>query len=131
MDTEIEIDAPSTLGIQLPIILLALAAAGFLAAQIGALNRGGKTIRWQLDSMDKQIANLKVGKSQYDDLVAKRVDLLKQSEAVQSQYSALLNDVMDLAKSDPDVKKLVEKWGVQRQTPPPQSAAPAPAAPAK
>ena len=113
-----EIDTPSSMNFHLPITLLAVAAAVFLGAQIGAVNRGAKTIKWQLASMDKQITNLKDAKKQLDELIAKRGDLVKQSSAVQAQYTALLNEVMDLSKTDADAKKIVEKWGIQRQVPP-------------
>ncbi len=113
-----EIDTPSSMNFHLPITLLALAAAVFFGAQIGAVNRGAKTIKWQLENMDKQIANLKDAKKQHDELITKRGDLVKQSSAVQAQYTSLLNDVMDLAKTDADAKKIVEKWGIQRQAPP-------------
>ncbi len=106
------------MNIHLPITLLALAAAVFFGAQIGAVNRGGTTIKWQLANMDKQITNLKEAKKQYDDLITKRADLVKQSTAVQAQYTSLLTDVLDLAKTDDDAKKIVEKWGIQRPVPP-------------
>ncbi len=121
MEPELEPEAPSSLGIHLPITLLALAASIFLGAQIGAIKRGTKTLNWQLGNIDKQLVNLADVKKQTDELVAKRGDLEKQTGAVQAQYTSLLTDVVELAKTDADAKKIVEKWGIQRQTPPAES----------
>src|SRR4051812_43414802 len=101
----------SSFNVQLPVTLLALAAAVFLGAQIGAVNRSGSTMRWQLTNFDTQITNLKDAKKQFAEAIVKREDQVKQSGQVQAQYTALLNEVLDLSKVDEDAKKLVQKWG--------------------
>lgn len=110
--------ASPAISIHVPLMLVALSIAVFLAAQIGAVNRSGKTMEWQLGNLDKQIENLKEAKKQLAELITQRDDLVKQSAQVQQQYTSLLNDVLDLAKDDGDAKKVVEKWGIQRQQPP-------------
>ena len=118
-------EAPPFLNLHLPVALLALSVAIFFGAQLATVNRSGKTMRWQLNNLDKQNANLKEAQKQFADLLRKREELVKQSSQVQQQYTALLNDVLDLAKDDADAKTVVEKWGIQRQTPPAAEAKPA------
>jgi hypothetical protein len=106
--------AASSLGVHLPLSLLALTLAVFLAAQIGAAQSGGKVMRWQLENVDKQIENVKTAQKQYGESIQKRDEMVKQAGQVQQQYTALLNEVLDLAKDDEDARTVVPKWGIQR-----------------
>jgi hypothetical protein len=65
------------------------------------------------------MTQLKEGQKQLGDLVSQREDSVKQAQAVQQQYNALLNDVMELAKTDADAQKIIEKWKIQRTEPAP------------
>ena len=117
-------DGPLFMNLHLPLALLALAIAIFLGAQIASVNQSGKTMRWQLANYDKQNSNLKDAQTQFAELLRKREELVKQSSQVQQQYTALFNDVLDLAKDDADAKTVVDKWGIQRQPNPPAGGAP-------
>ena len=97
--------------------LLALAASVFLGAQLGAVQRGSETMRWQQANTEKQIESLKESKERFAEAIIKRDEQVKQSGQVQTQYTALFNDILDLAKKDEDAKKVVQKWGIQRQAP--------------
>jgi septation ring formation regulator EzrA len=101
------------------VTLVALALSIFFASQIGNAQRGVDTIRWQLENVDKQMTQLKEGQKQLGDLVSQREDSVKQAQAVQQQYNALLNDVMELARTDADAQKIIEKWKIQRTEPAP------------
>lgn len=109
---------PSYSHVQLPLLLLALATAIFLGAQIMAVNRSGKTMRWQLTNLDKQIVNHKDSKKQASEAIIRREEQVKQSNQVQEQYMALLNEVVDLSATDEGARKVVQKWGIRRQSPP-------------
>ncbi len=74
-------------------------------------------MRWQLENIDKQIKSLKEAKTQFAELISKREEQVKQSSQVQVQYTNLLNDILDLAKTDTDAQKVVQKHGIQRQNP--------------
>lgn len=116
--------AASSLGVHLPLSLLALTLAVFLASQIRGAHAGGKVMRWQLKNLDTQIENVKTAQKQYGEQIQKRDELVKQAGQVQQQYTALLNEVLELAKDDEDAKKVVQKWNIQRN----QAAEPAAAA---
>jgi len=106
--------AAPRMSVHLPVGLLSLSIAIFIASQIGAANRVKDTMNWQLESLEKQSAQLKDAKKQFEVQLNKRDDQVKQAAAIQQQYQALLNDVLDLSKSDPDAAKIVEKYKVQR-----------------
>ncbi len=99
------------------LFLLALAAAVFLGAQLGAVQRGSETMRWQQANSDKQIESLKDSKKRFAEAIVKRDEQVKQAGQVQTQYIALFNDILELSKTDEDAKKVVQKWGIQRQAP--------------
>ena len=124
-------DLPSRMSVHLPLSLLALAAAIFLAAQVGAVHQGTKTMQWQLENLDAQNANLKESQKQLAAAITARDELVKQSGLIQQQYTAVFTDLLDLAKNDADAAKIVNKYKIQLNAPP-AAAAPAstPAAPA-
>ncbi len=97
--------------------LVALAISLFFVAQIGSIAQGAKVINWQISSNTTQSKALDETEKQLRELSVQREALVKQSEQVKSQYVALLNDVLELAKTDEDAKKIVEKWNIRQQAP--------------
>jgi predicted nucleic acid-binding Zn-ribbon protein len=110
-------DQPRSLSVHVPLTFLLLALSVFFASQIGAANRSTSTIKWQLENYEKQINQLTEGEKSMKDQIEKNTALLDQSTKVQEQYTALLNDVLELAKADKDAQTIVEKWKIQRSTP--------------
>lgn len=106
------------MSVHLPLSLLAVAAAIFLGAQVGAVNQGSRTMKWQLENLDKQNANLKEAQKQVAASILARDELVKQSGQVQQQYTAVFTDLLDLAKNDPDAAKIVNKYKIQLTAPP-------------
>ena len=102
----------------LAFFLLGLTAVVFFASQIAMAGRNRETMRWQLENLEKQITSLRDAKTQFADLISKREDQVKQSSQIQLQYTNLLNEILDLAQTDEDAKKVVQKFGIQRQNPP-------------
>jgi hypothetical protein len=112
-------EGPShSLSVHIPVALLALSISVFFISQIGAASRSMDTMNWQMDNLDKQLTSIRKGHSELSELITKREPLVKQSTAVQEQYTNLLNDVLDLAKTDTDAAKVIEKWKIQRSEPP-------------
>jgi hypothetical protein len=116
--------------VHLPIALLSLAIAIFLGTQIGGAYRASETACWQLANLEKQTEDLNAARKHLDELIQERAVLVQQSGQIQQQYNALLNDVLELAAADEDAKKVVQKWGIQRQRPPAAESAPEEAKPA-
>jgi hypothetical protein len=114
------------MSVHLPVGLLSLAIAIFIASQIGAATRAKTTMNWQLDNLEKQSAQLKDAKKKFAEAVGQRDEVVKKVDALQQKYTALLTDVLDLAATDPDAAKVVEKYKIQRQAPADAPAADAP-----
>lgn len=110
--------SPSRMSVHLPLGLLATSIAIFFWSQLGATNQGKDTLRLQLGNLDKQNEQLKDAQKQFADALVKRDELVKQSSQIQQQYTALLNDVLELSAGDADAKRIVEKWKIQRNAPP-------------
>ena len=121
---------PRSLSIHFPVALLSFAIAIFLFSQIGAASRTSETIKWQLENGDKGLTQLKDAQKQFADSAAQRDAAVKQADAVMKQYTALFKDVLELAKTDDDAKKIVEKWKIQNNEAAPAAGDAKPAAPA-
>jgi hypothetical protein len=110
-------DQPRSISVHIPITMLALAIAVFFASQIGAATRSLETMDWQKDNYEKQIKQLGEAEKQVAELVENRKDLVGQSQKVQEQYTALLKDVLELAKTDNDAAEVVKKYNIQQGAP--------------
>lgn len=110
-------DQPRSISVHIPVTLLSLAIAVFFASQIGAATRSLETMDWQKDNFEKQIKQLTEAEKQVADLVENRKDLVGQSLKVQEQYTALLKDVLELAKTDGDAAEVVKKYNIQQGAP--------------
>lgn len=105
--------------LHIPFAVLALAIAVLLGSQIGATKKTAEIMVWQRDTLEKQIKNMKAAEKQLGEAHVKRDTLVKQSTELQNQLQTLLNDLLDLAKDDPDAKQIIEKWKIQRSAPAP------------
>jgi peptidoglycan hydrolase CwlO-like protein len=115
---------PRSLSVHIPVALLALAISIFLFSQIGAASRTGETIKWQLGNLDKGLTELKDGQKQLDDLIEKAKPIVEQGAKVQENYTKLLKELLELAKTDKDAQAVVEKWKIQVNEPAPAAATP-------
>ena len=114
-----------SISIHIPVALVSLSLCVFFWSQIGAASRTSETITWQLGNLEKGLAEVKDGQKQLAEIVAKQNPVVDQAKAVQDQYTKLLNDVLDLAKTDKDAQAVVEKWKIQRSEPSADAAKPA------
>lgn len=110
--------SPESMNLQIPLTFLSLAAAVFFGSQIGAAYQGATMMRWQLTNADNQIENVQRAEAQFAELIKQREDLVKQATQIQTEYTNLLNAVIDLAKTDEDARKVVAKWNIQRSEAP-------------
>ncbi|MFM8716706.1 MAG: hypothetical protein ACKOHM_08985 [Spartobacteria bacterium] len=109
--------------IHLPLALLAVAFAIFLFAQISSLGQNGRSMRWQAENLDRQIASLVESEKNLGNLIKQREALVQQSQQVQARYTEMLTDLINLADTDADALAVVDKYKIQRQQN--QQAAPA------
>lgn len=111
--------------IHAPLAILGLAIACFLWTNIDNARHGAEVMEWQAQNLQTQLDNLKKGEEQLVEGIKQRDVLVEQAKTVEAQYTSLLTDLIELAKTDDDTKKVVEKWNIQRQEPAPGTPAPA------
>lgn len=116
---------PRSISVHIPVAFLALSLSVFFWSQIGAASRTVETINWQLENIDKALTQVKDGQKQLAEAIEKGKPVLANAQAVQENYTKLLNDVLDLAKDDADARLVTEKWKIQRSEPAPDAAKPA------
>jgi hypothetical protein len=110
-------DESPRISAHIPTGLLGLAISLFFLAQLGSVSQGSKALKWQISSTETQINTLTETEKQLGELLVQREALVKQADQVKSQYVSLLNDVLELAKTDEDARKIVEKWNIRQQAP--------------
>ncbi len=118
MNTSETTNTPSGgISVHLPLGLLALAIALYLAVEYRASSKQAEIMRWQLGNLEKQAETLKAaGKSNGEMLVQAEVGW-KQAEKIQEQYVNMFNELLDIARDDKDAREVVEKWGIKRNEP--------------
>ena len=91
----------------------------------------------QLNYAAQKLTNLKTTQTQTDEAIEKREQQIKRASAMETQYAALLTDLIEIAKVDPDARMITQKWKIQQQgqsqpqepsakpSPEPQAASPA------
>jgi len=112
--------------IHLPLALLSIAFAIFLFVQISSLGQNDRNMRWQTENLERQVESLVESEKNFGNLIKQREALVQQSQQVQTRYTEMLTDLINLAETDTDARSVVEKYKIQRQQN--QQAAPTPLA---
>jgi hypothetical protein len=110
-----ETDSPNS---SLPLALIACTMAVLLASQIGSSKQSNSIMKWQSETLEKQITNLQDADKKAAEAIKNREPVVKQSGELQNQLQTLLNEVLDLAKEDKDAQEIIKKWQIQRNAPP-------------
>jgi uncharacterized protein YoxC len=108
----------------LPLALIACTIFILLISQIGSSKQSTAIMKWQSETLEKQITNLQAADKQAAELIKNREPVVKQSGELQNQLQTLLNEVLDLAKDDKDAQEIIKKWNIQRSAPAAGAAAP-------
>lgn len=108
--------APS---LSLPLALITLALAVFMAAQTSATF-------FNKNNLIEGKKQLVLGKSQLAEAARSRDKAVEESKKVQKQLEDLVLDLLLLAKTDAEADAIVKKFNIQQQAP---AGTPAPAAP--
>ena len=100
------------------IAILALSFSVFLFAQTRAVEGQKEVLNFQIQNTQTQDDNLKKAEKQLKDLSVQREGMVKQSLEIQGKYQAILKDLVELAKDDPEAAEVVKTWKIQNATPP-------------
>ncbi len=115
-----EIDStpePSSWDLHLPFCIFAFGIAIYMLGQVTSGQQGGRTMKWQLENIGKQIEGTAAQQKLADEQSQKMIEPTRQVNQLQSRYTALLTDLVELSKDDADAKKVVQKYGIQRNEP--------------
>ena len=127
-DTDFSSDSPAFLGsLHLPLALIGVALSINFCSELRSAGKNAETMRWQLSGLDRQTESLSGAKRELAGIIQKNDEVVKQAQQIQGQYTALFNDLLELAKDDKDAKEVVEKWGIKRAGGQAVEAAPVPA----
>lgn len=100
-------------------ILLSLAACVVLGAQLHVASIEKPLFNAQLNYSAQRLTAVRNTQQQTDEAIKTRDEQIKLSAELEVKYAALLTDLLELAKTDPDARALVVKWKMQQQGQPP------------
>jgi hypothetical protein len=120
----------------LSVALWAVAGIVLLAGQLSVALIEQPHTAAQLTYAAQRLTAVKTTQTQTDEAIEKREQQIKRASALETQYAALLTDLLEIAKVDPDARTITQKWKIQQQgqsqvqeqaskpSPEPQSTAP-------
>lgn len=100
-------------GLHIPFTLLSLAVVFFLLLQSGNIQQGMDSMNVQLNLLKKRTQNTKESGERLEKSIAERKVMVDQSELTQKQFTDVMADLVELAKSDEDAKAIVETYGIR------------------
>jgi len=85
---------------------------------------------WELKNISQQREALQTSRQKLDDYAQGNMprldDQVQKAKQVQAGLEKLVMDLLDVAKTDPEAKAIVDKYKIQQQAPPAGATAPAP-----
>ena len=108
---------------------LALAALIFLGAQTRMVLMERPILEGQNSVLTQRLSTMKATESQTDDALKIREEQIKRAQDTETRYAAMLTELLELSKVDPDARAITQKWKIQSAQPAsPESSAPVPPA---
>lgn len=109
--------------------LLNLAAVIVLVGQLKIKLMERPYLQSQLNYAAQRLTSVKNTQTETEQAIEKRNQQIKRSGALEGQYAALLTELLELAKTDPDARAITQKWKIQQQGAPRVDELPAGGAP--
>jgi hypothetical protein len=98
----------------LALSLLGAAVSVFLGAQIRAVSMEKPMLAAQTDFLFQRIGQTREALSQAEDALQKREEQLRLYASAEVRYTALLTELLEIAKTDPDARAIAQKWKIQQ-----------------
>lgn len=112
------ITEPRNLSVHFPIALFLLAFAALLGAQLGDYRHLTGTLEWEIETAKQNIKDLEALKEQQAEAIKNREATVKQSVELQAKFQAVLTDLLELAKENPEARQIVTKWSIRQNAQP-------------
>ena len=96
---------------------LALAALVYLAAQTRTVFLEKPMLEAQKTFLVQRLSALKTTDKQTGEAIEKREFQIKRGQELEAKYAAMLTELLELSKVDPDARALTLKWKIQSSQP--------------
>ena len=100
-------------GLVLAIGGISLAWLVFFAAQIRVLSLETAIFEEQHKALTEQVESAKTTEAHTDEALQKREEQIRNAQKSEIRYTDFFNELIELAKVDPDARVLVLKWKIQ------------------
>lgn len=106
-------DALSLKPVELCVGLLALWAVVFTGGQLRVVSIDARVQEGQLTAAAERLTAVREAREQTDLALSGREKQLLASAQQETRYAALLTELLELAKADPDARLITQKWKIQ------------------
>ena len=96
---------------------LALAALVFLGAQTRLAVMERPMLEGQNSFLTQRLSGMKTTELQTDDALKSRDEQIKRAQDTETRYAAMLTELLELSKVDPDARAITQKWKIQSAPP--------------
>jgi hypothetical protein len=102
-------------GLSRSIALIHMTAIIFLAGQLTVALTDRPQLISHLNYTAQKLMKVKANQVQAEQAVDVREQKIKRSGALEVQYAAMLTDLLELSKVDPDARAITQKWKIKHQ----------------
>ena len=100
-------------GVAITLGVLAMAGAVLLGAQLRWVSSEKSIVERQLSALADRSTAAKNAKKQLEEVVQQREEQIKRAGETEAKYAALLSELLELSKTDPDALQITQKWKIQ------------------
>ena len=104
-------------GLVLAVGGISLAWLVFFASQIRVLSLETATLEEQYKAVTQQVESAKATEAHTDEALQKREALIRHSQESEVRYSEFFEELIELARVDPDARFITQKWRIQSNQP--------------
>lgn len=100
-------------GVAITLGVLAVAGVVLVGAQLRWVSNEKAIMDRQLSMLADRSNAAKNAKKEAEELVQRREEQIKLAKETEVKYAALLSDLLELSKTDPDARQITLKWKIQ------------------
>jgi hypothetical protein len=100
-------------GVAITLGVLAMAGAILVGTQLRWASSEKGIMERQLSALADRSTAAKNAKKQLEEVLQQREEQIKRAGETEAKYAALLSELLELSKSDPDALQITQKWKIQ------------------